>query len=248
MLARRHVWGVMGLVVAGLLALQPVRAQGPGGPGGQGPGRMGGARMGFGQGASMMGLLQGEQVRQELKVTEDQAAKIEALAEELRAARPAVQQGMQDLTAEQREARMTQMREEAQKQAQLARERLGSILTPEQMKRLAGIQVQIQGTLASLGDPKIGEALGLTSEQKEKLAALRQAQMTAMRERVRGGQRDAAAPTDRPAWAQAREESETKALAILTDGQRQKLAEIKGAPFVLQRPAAGQRERRARPE
>ena len=250
MLARRHGWVAMGLMLAGLLALEPARAQGPGGPGGQAAGRMGGGRMiGLGgQGGSMMALLQSDQVRQELKVTEDQAAKIQALAEELRAARPPAPEGMQDLTAEQREARLTEMREAAQKQAQLARQRLGAILTPEQMKRLGGIQIQVQGTLSSLGDAQVAEALKLTSEQKEKLAALQQEQMTAMRERMRGGQRGTAAAGERPAWAQAREEFETKALALLTEEQRTKLTEMKGAPFTLERPGGGARERRARPE
>lgn len=130
------------------------------------------------------------------------------------------------LTEEQRQ----QFREQAEARQKQEKEKLAAILKPEQMKRLEELVLQRQGS-GVLGNAEVAAALGITDEQKERIAKTRQESMEANREQMRelaqGGDREAA----RAKMTELRKAADDKVYAVLTDAQRKKLDGMLGTPF-----------------
>src|SRR5437762_1150898 len=116
-----------------LLAAGSAMAQGPGGgfrgggfPGGGPPGRGGGAGM----------LLNVPEVQTELKLTNDQKAKIADLGQQAQQAFQEIRQKLQDATPEERQQLFADLQKTmGEMQANQAKQ-LAAILTPVQQKRL----------------------------------------------------------------------------------------------------------------
>ncbi|MEX0717805.1 MAG: Spy/CpxP family protein refolding chaperone [Planctomycetaceae bacterium] len=211
------------VLIAGSVADAQQPRQGRQGRGGLG---------GFG-GIGKIALLQAEQVKTELKITEDQTAKIAEVATAQREARGGRGgegfRGLQDLSADERAARLAELREAAEKAATELDGKLAAILTAEQNTRLDQILVQLQGVRA-LTDAKVQEKLGLSDEQKTKITDVLASQREAMGE-LRELEREE---------RQAKQEEITKATEtalnnVLTTAQQAQLAELKGAAFELDR-------------
>ncbi len=236
-----------GLLAASLVALlvSSVQAQGQrggerggerggfrGGPGGQ----SGGFRGGFGGGGggdNTMGLLRIEAVQTELEISPVQKEALEKLAEQGRGERPDFG-NFREMSEEERREAFEKMRARSEERAAEMREQLEEVLLPQQIERLQEISLQIRG-IQALDDPKVAEKLGLTEEQKSKLAEARQGQADKMRERMRemfqGG--GGAQGNIREAMGKMREEMEEEILAVLSSDQQKKFEEMKGADFEM---------------
>jgi Spy/CpxP family protein refolding chaperone len=182
----------------------------------QGQGR-GGFGMGGGGGAM---LLSNKSVQKELKVSDEQAEKLNTLATETMAKNRERFQGFQDLSQEERQTKMREARAELEKS-------LDGVLKPEQVKRFKQIELQVGGMMA-FGQPRVQEALKLTDEQKEKVRAIGEEAQGAMPSRE-----DFQA--DREAAMKKRAEitkgATDKVCALLTEDQKKEWKELTGEPF-----------------
>lgn len=211
-------------------------AQGGGGQGrGQGQGFPGGGRamMGGGGGQTGLNLLRRKDVATDLKLSTEQTAKVDALVKK---------------TDEERRARMEERRNgggggqnfdpetfraEQQKQQEAQKKEIAGILTPEQVKRLGEIEVQLQGTRA-LMNPEVQKKLAITDDQKTKLQQAQQSSGQKMRDmmedmRSGGGQPDQ--EKMRQAMTEMQKSVETEMMKVLTEKQKTEFEALKGKPF-----------------
>ena len=179
-------------------------------------GRGGGRGGGFG--ASRVGLLAIEEVQAELKLSEDQKARVEEIARSLRP------QGGGGAGGD-RQARM----EAFQKQLAEAETKLDEVLDETQQARLTGLYIQRAG-VSAVTNAKVAEKLELTDEQKAEIAKIQEAQRQELRDQFaalnEGGGEDA-----RARFREIREQTEEKLTAVLTDEQKQKLESLEGEKF-----------------
>jgi hypothetical protein len=173
-----------------------------------------------GPGGGPMFLLGQKSVQEELKLSEDQVGKITQLADKQQKARGE----LQDLSREERQKKM-------QEQNQAAEKEVAEILKPEQLKRLKQITLQQRGVQA-VAQPEVAEALGLSSEQKEKLKTIQadaQKEMREIRQSLQGGggNREEA----QKKMAELRKAAEEKVADVLTADQKAKWKEMLGEHF-----------------
>lgn len=238
MSARVRMAGI-GVAFTVMVALTTVAtAQPQGGRGGLGgPGMFRGGGMG-----EMGGLmyLRSEQVQKELNLTEEQKDKLRALGEKLGEQMRERFSGMRDLSEQQRRERFQEMQKDAAKRAEETRKELAGILKPEQFKRLRQIELQQQGA-AALMRPEVAENLGLTAEQKEKLEQIGRSSMEKIGSLFQEGRDRERSEEERnqlrEKGQQIRQEGEKEAMAVLTPEQKQKLRDMMGEPFELDRSA-----------
>jgi hypothetical protein len=179
-------------------------------PQGASPTNSGGGGRGGRGGLTM--VLRNEQVQKELKLSEDQIAKIQA----------AVPEGMRDMSDGDREKAMDKFQADVK-----------AILTAEQAKRAREIQLQMQGARA-LTTPEVAKELGLSEKQ---VADIQQALTVPRPEGGQPGQAPGGGGGfDREAFMKAREEANKKALAILTADQRKRWEAMQGKKFEFQMP------------
>jgi hypothetical protein len=244
--------------------------EGPRGPGGRrGPGGFvggpGGFRGGPGRGG-VAGLIQSEQVQQELKLSEAQVEKVRELGQEIREEMRKFfggREGAEDLTREQRMARMQEamekFRQEAEKRAPEIEKRVRDILEPAQYKRVKQIEMQLQGVDA-LVRADIIQALGITEDQQKKIKEVlekRNKKREELGEQMRGmfeGFRDMSDEKREQARAKGEElrekgraiqsEAQKNAMGVLTDDQKAMMPNLMGEPFEFRRPEGGPGEGR----
>ena len=246
MLKRIGVASVAVLLMAALAQAQP-----PGQGRGRGQGFGGFGRGGFGMG--YMQLAGNEAVQTELKATDAQKTSIEELeekqSEERRAAREQGQGGgrfnfqeFQNLSEEERNARMEQFRKDAAEREKKSREALAAILDDAQMKRLREIWVQTLG-LGALSNDEIVAELKITDLQKEEIADTQQEAQRDFGEQMQGlfqrDQSDEEREAARAKMNELRKQMEEKVLANLNDDQKKQLESMKGAKFDLPQGAFG---------
>lgn len=231
-------------------------AQGPGAPGGaRGQGGPGGGRMGMmGMGGGMMmgggvtGLLRMKEVREELKLDEDQVAELEELGkaamESMRSLMPqrggpggAAGGGGQPTPPNPQD--MQAMMEKMQKATEENEAKVEEILDPKQLDRLVGLMIQ-RSNLQSLSSKLVATRLGITEEQKTKMAEVNKANGEKMRELFQGGgfnqeNREKMAET----MTKMREEGEAKIKEILTAKQKEDMESLKGPEFKFPQPQWG---------
>jgi hypothetical protein len=229
---------------AGTVMAQPPGG-GRGGQGGPGGGGRGGMMMMAGGGGggvmSMFSLLRNEKVQGEVKITDEEKAALEKAGEKVREmTSPAGGgrgfQNFRDMSEEERKKVMDEMQARMKKANEAAREELEGILPPEKLSRLLGIYIQNSQMGQVLSNPMVAEELELTDEQKEKVTKtgteLAEEMQSTMSELFGGGP-----GTDRSAiqtkMEEFRKKGDEKYLSILTDDQKKKLEELKGAEFKL---------------
>lgn len=227
-------------VSIGLLAITALSlAQGQGGGGRQG---FGGGR---GQQQGIVGLLSRNDVRSELKISDDQSSKLAELGVRVRgqggpgAGGPgAGGQGGGRQGQGQGGGRQGQGGQggnfdpEAMRQAAREREaKIMAILEPGQQKRLKELFIQRSGNRAAMNET-VQKDLGLSEDQVTKLRDLQQKQQEANRavmQKVRDGE---LSREDVQSTMQKNEEiMNTEIGKILTSAQAAKLKEMGGAPF-----------------
>ncbi|MHB0959815.1 MAG: hypothetical protein ACYC0X_30185 [Pirellulaceae bacterium] len=163
---------LMTLVCVCSAQAQGRRGQGQNQPGGPppggfqgGPGGFGGMMGGFGRGASELALLGREEVQKELVLVDDQLSQLEELRDnnDMRA----MFEKLRDLPQEERMAKGRELMEASQKKTQ---QQIDEILLPHQADRLKQLvhQFQLRGG-GGLASEEVGEKLGISEEQREKL-------------------------------------------------------------------------------
>jgi hypothetical protein len=201
--------------------------------GGDAPPRRRGGGMGR---DSLLGLLRIEQVQKELKLSEDDLAKVKKVNEDISA--EMTKEATEIRKIEDQAERRTKMTELAAKLDKKAEEQLGSALSKEQMARLGQIRVQARGTVASLANKSVAEKLKLTEDQQKKVADLAK-EMQTKRTEMFSNLRDATPEQRTEAMKKYRElsaETDKKALEVLTDEQKKAFEEMKGAKFEMPAP------------
>lgn len=206
------------MVMVSLLAISAAAQRG----GGQGPGM----RQGFGMAGPR--LLLNPQVQAELKMTEDQIAKVrEALGGPGgaggRGAGGVGGGGFGGGDPQQRE----QMRLEQEK-------KIKEILTAEQYKRYQEISLQQEGPSA-FARKEVADKLGLSDSQREKVNAILEEQRATMRDMFQGGGGGGDRQAMMETMQKLREETNAKLLAVLTAEQKKTWEAMLGKPFQFQR-------------
>jgi Spy/CpxP family protein refolding chaperone len=198
-------------------------AQPPGGRRGLGMARMG----------TLLGLLRFEQVQEELKLTDEQKAKITQVGETLRGEMREQFMALRDTQDEEgRQAKMTEMMREFDRKT---REQLRDVMEREQMMRLYQIRSQVRPVVDSLANEWVANRLELTDDQKEKVAQLSremQAKRFELFRSMRGASDDQRAEA-RQKSRELRSDVDQKALAILTAEQKTSFEEMQGEKFEL---------------
>jgi hypothetical protein len=217
---------MMGAVVASAVAQGPGR----GGPGG---GRM---MMGGGMGGGASQLLMMKEVREELNLDEDQIKELEdmgkAMMESFASMRPAQGQAPDPKM-------MQEAMEKIRKATAEAEEKLTEILDPNQTERLIGLIIQ-RDSIRAINSKMVADKLGITAEQKEKMASMEKENMDKMREMFQGGGGGGGfGPEMREKMRAFREESEAKMKDILTAAQKEQMESLKGAEFKFPEPQWG---------
>lgn len=242
--------------IAATVAL--AQTPGPGGQGqGQGQGGPGGGRFG-GQRGMMMGrgagnLIMREDVQKELNLTDQQKAQLKEKLPQMQrgqrgqggpggraagggqggsaAGAPAGQGGQGAATGApgQGQGGRQNFQEMQAKNEAIIKE----ILTDVQYKRYQELQLQFAGP-AGLSNPETAKKVGLTEEQRNKIATIQQTQMQNMRERMRDAQGGGDRETMMQEMQKMREETNKQILAVLTEEQKTKWNELQGKPFKFQ--------------
>lgn len=208
---------VASLSLSASLSAQQNRPDGrrgdPGGPGGRG----GSQFFGGGGGGGAAGLLQRNDVQDELELLDDQKKQLadirEKSGQKMREAMASLRGG------EGGERRGEAMRETFRKLAEETQGEVDKILLPHQSKRLKQLEVQMQmrgrGMLGALGSGEVPQKLGVSEDQQEKL-------------------RDKAQELDnelRKKTAELRKQAQEQLIASLTEEQRKQFKELIGEPF-----------------
>lgn len=213
------------LLVTVAVGLLMVSAAAQRGGGGQGPGM----RQGFGMAGPRLLLI--PQVQAELKMTEEQVAKVrEALGGAGgpggRGAFGGGAGGGGGFGGGDPQAR-EQMRLEQEKKVK-------EILTAEQYKRYQEIALQQEGP-ASFARKEVADKLGLSDSQRQKVNAILEEQRATMRDMFQGGGGGGDRQAMMETMQKLREERNAKLLAILTPEQKKIWEGMLGKPFQFQR-------------
>jgi hypothetical protein len=194
-------------------------------------------------GGGLAGLVRNAQVRDELKLSDEQLGALTRMGEELNEQRREMFSGMgnfRDLSESEREARMEEMRKKGEELEKKVEKQLSEVLNREQFQRLKQIELQQQGTRALLREDII-QALGITEKQQQQLQSAaeeaREKMMAMFREGREGERGDREGMRER--MQQLRQESDKAAMAVLTDEQKAKLKDIMGKPFEMEEPQFG---------
>jgi hypothetical protein len=210
------VLGVTALVVAGSATAQGFR-RGPGGP--------------------ISLILEYPEVQKELKLDEAQLDLLKQLGAEAQKKaeqnRPSFnREEFMNLSAEEREKRMRQFREEAEKRSAEQEKQIAEILEPKQVARFKQLRIQRDG-IRALSRKDVQDGLKLTPDQRQKVAAAFQANEEAGRamfQSFQNGQRPSREEMMQK-FRQMNDELTAKLTAVLTESQKTQWKAMQGTPF-----------------
>lgn len=142
---------------------------------------------------------------------------------------------LRDLSDEERRTKMDEMAKESQEKLDKT---LAEILQPKQLERFEQIQLQVQGPMA-VTTPKVGKAVNIADDQKEKIQTIRDEMRNAVRD-LMGNMRDLSPEQRREKMNEMRDkfqqlnkETGDKILAVLNQEQRDKFQKMQGEKFDL---------------
>ncbi len=190
--------------------------------------------------ASAQSLLSNRSVHDELKVTAEQARKLDALDREMMAETRERARKLRELSPEERRKALEERRKIAQENAGQMwgdmHRKIAEILSPEQIKRYDQITVQQIGFAAFRHVPLVRERLKLTEDQVAKLLevegelAQMAASRTVIQQKVLEDPEGMKKKSD-----EANKQAIAKVVAIMTDEQKKTWADLTGAPFQVKR-------------
>jgi len=218
-----------------------------------GMGMMGPGMMGQGANIELM-LLNLPQVQKELNLVQEQLDKLQEIRRSaMEGMRDLFPRDFRDLSAEERQQRMQEMRNKIEERTKELRNKVEDVLLDHQKKRLKEIKLQVQGVQA-LSDPEVIEMLGITAEQREKMENVRKEAAAKQRKQMEG-LRDLSPEERRERGRQlfeemrkAREETEKAVVDVLTPSQKEKWEKAKGEKFELDMSALFRRPGGQRPQ
>jgi hypothetical protein len=176
-------------------------------------------------------MLRGEAVQKELGLNDEQKALISNLATKLQQDAIEIISGLQDLTPEEQKEAMADIVKMVAEKGEQVKQQVDSMLDAGQRERLIELSLQQRGAQA-LEDDEVVAALKISDEQKQKLADIREEGTQAMQEafqKLRAGGGDQG--DIRKKMMELRNSLSEKALAVLTEPQRQQFEKMKGAKF-----------------
>lgn len=211
-------WTTMNVMATGLaLCLASVlMAQQPGGRGRGGPGGFGGGGFGaFGGGGNAF-LLMDENVRKELKVTDDQIQRLQEGQQKLGEEMRSLFQGGQDLSDDERRTRFQEMGRKMQDAQKKLEEQVLSATQRERLKQL-GVQSRVNrgGVGEALASDELAKDLGLSEADKENIRKAAEQAQQEMRDKIQ----------------KLQDEAREKVIASLTPAQQAKLKQLMGEKF-----------------
>ncbi len=182
------------------------------------------------------GVLMSPDGQKELKLSEEQITKVQNLGENMRESMRETFQSLQDVPQDQRQEKMQAMMREVSEKLQ---KEIKGILNEDQMKRYKEISLQAMG-FAAFEQEEVAKKLELTDEQKKKIEDIQQSVMEQTRSAFQDAQGDREAMVQK--MREIREGAKTKALAVLTDKQKETWKEMTGKEFTFE-PFGGGRRR-----
>jgi Spy/CpxP family protein refolding chaperone len=204
------------------------------------------AQRGGGFGGGMFGgplaLLRSKSVQSDLNMTEEQVSKLKDVAGSMR---EKMQEKFKDIPRDQFREKIGEVMAEVNKETY---KEIGTVLKPEQVKRLKQIEVQAAGARA-FTMPDVQSALKLTADQKDKIKDVEQAagkEMRDLRDEYglgfgRGGKGGGKGKRTRPDAEKMKEyqkkaeaiskDTTSKVMATLTDEQKKEWQTLTGKPF-----------------
>jgi len=184
--------------------------------------------------SSLLGLLRLEQVQKEMKLSEEQTTKVQAIVEKLRAEMGEQYTALREIEDRQKQReKMTELRDQFDGKV---REQLGDVVEREQMIRLYQIRLQVRAVVDSLANRYVAGRLKLTDDQKNKLAEINK-DVQAKRSELFSSMRDASREQRSEAYQKYRKirsDADEKALELLTAEQKKAFEEMKGEKIELQ--------------
>lgn len=187
--------------------------------------RGGGGGFFGGGGDSMLQYLNSEQVQTEIDLLDDQKEQIKEVQEEardiMREAFSGMREKFQDLSREERNDMMADIREQIQEDMKDSEKKVGEILVPHQLDRLKQLMLQAKmrrGTADALVD-----ALDLTEDEAEALKEKEEEVKKELEEDIK----------------KLREKALDKTLSVLPADKRAKAKEMIGEAFELQQRGRG---------
>jgi Spy/CpxP family protein refolding chaperone len=192
---------------------------------------------------SFVEFLSLEQVQKELKLSEDQIAKVKEIGEKLRTEMREQSAGLRDIQDVQE--RRTKMTEASNQFDEKARGQFREVLSQEQMMRVYQIRLQVRGAVYALNNGWVADRLKLTDEQKKKAAELEKATESRVSEAysplsgLSQEERRERMAELREKISKMRDEAEQKALGLLTAEQKETFEKMKGEKLEL---PAGRRQ------
>ena len=218
-------------------------------------------------GGGVAGLIQNQQVQEELKLSEAQVEKVRELGQEIREEMQKFfpgREGSEDLTREQRMARfqeaMEKFRQEAEKRAPEIEKKIRDMLEPAQYRRAKQIEMQLQGidallradiiqalTLTEAQQKEIKEVLEKRNKEREGLDEQRRALFEGFRRDMSEEEREKARAKGEELREKGRTiqaEAQKAAMGVLTDEQKAMMPNLMGEPFEFRRPEGGPGGRR----
>jgi hypothetical protein len=187
-------------------------------------------------------LLQLKQVREELKITDEQLAKIKEIDQNFRAEIKQTVSGvnLEELDPQEEDEKISELLVEMKTATDKVRTELGEVLQPEQLDRFREIILQIYGWGVLTYDD-FAESLGITQQQLEQLDILRDDMVQEMRDTWQVPDADTAEERKKILSANNQKMQailtsyNDKATAVLTEEQKKNLETLKGEQFQLDR-------------
>lgn len=204
----------------------------------QQPGR--GGRGGFGGGGSAM-ILSMPEVQKELGLSDDQKKQLTEIAEKNRPDFGTTsREEFAKLSDDEQAKRRAEMSKKFEESAAKALEQTAKVLDAKQNERFGQLRLQRDGARA-LGQKEVGEKLGLSKEQHDKIGKIQEDARSAGRGAFGGG--GGGSPEDRAAamkkFQEAQEKQTTDLLAVLTSEQKSAWEKMQGAKFEFPRGGFG---------
>jgi len=185
---------------------------------------------GMDRGPALGMLLTNKSVQEELKLSNEQARKVEAAVGEVRQRHRQDFERLRSGSASERAERLERIGELRREIDEETREALRGVLQPEQVRRLRQIRLQARGADA-LASPRVAEALDLTADQKAKIQDITEDAHHDAREIFQNAGDDRQEAM-RKLHALHKETTE-RACAVLTDKQKDQYKELAGEPFEI---------------
>jgi len=175
-------------------------------------------------------LLANASVQEELKLTDDQKAKVKEFAHKLHTEREAAFKKLEGLKGDELHKAVHELfKQHHEEVAKFA----ADTLKPDQVKRYKEIRRQVHGVFA-FHDPEVQEALKLSDSQKAQIKTISEDTAKEIHTLLHEAGHDQAKHHEAEVKAhELRKESLQKALAVLNDSQKKEWQELTGAPFHL---------------